>query len=86
MTLGMISWIREEDFQRVKAKGLSFVELDVNDRVKEFLDALEQTKEYSKKYDLPVAAIGRWGSARICLLYTSPSPRDRTRSRMPSSA
>lgn len=54
MTLGMISWIREEDFQRVKAKGLSFVELDVNDRVKEFLDALEQTKEYSKKYDLPV--------------------------------
>lgn len=36
MTLGMISWIREEDFQRVKAKGLSFVELDVNDRVKEF--------------------------------------------------
>ena len=26
------------------------------------------------------------GMARGCLLYTSPSPRDRTRSRMPSSA
>ena len=26
------------------------------------------------------------GDAEICLLYTSPSPRDRTRSRMPSSA
>ena len=26
------------------------------------------------------------GKATICLLYTSPSPRDRTRSRMPSSA
>ena len=26
------------------------------------------------------------GAARACLLYTSPSPRDRTRSRMPSSA
>ena len=26
------------------------------------------------------------GSNRLCLLYTSPSPRDRTRSRMPSSA
>ena len=26
------------------------------------------------------------GSPYICLLYTSPSPRDRTRSRMPSSA
>ena len=25
-------------------------------------------------------------AARDCLLYTSPSPRDRTRSRMPSSA
>ena len=30
----------------------------------------------------------RWGGSEeeICLLYTSPSPRDRTRSRMPSSA
>ena len=28
----------------------------------------------------------RQGSIRACLLYTSPSPRDRTRSRMPSSA
>ena len=26
------------------------------------------------------------GEGRFCLLYTSPSPRDRTRSRMPSSA
>ena len=26
------------------------------------------------------------GSDKPCLLYTSPSPRDRTRSRMPSSA
>ena len=30
--------------------------------------------------------IKRYASAMICLLYTSPSPRDRTRSRMPSSA
>ena len=28
----------------------------------------------------------RYGVIEICLLYTSPSPRDRTRSRMPSSA
>ena len=27
-----------------------------------------------------------YGSVYTCLLYTSPSPRDRTRSRMPSSA
>ena len=31
------------------------------------------------------AALGR-GRIMTCLLYTSPSPRDRTRSRMPSSA
>ena len=27
-----------------------------------------------------------WDQSMTCLLYTSPSPRDRTRSRMPSSA
>ena len=38
-------------------------------------------------------SVDRWGNRRkeethadTCLLYTSPSPRDRTRSRMPSSA
>ena len=30
--------------------------------------------------------ISREATTRGCLLYTSPSPRDRTRSRMPSSA
>ena len=30
--------------------------------------------------------VSRFGQAKGCLLYTSPSPRDRTRSRMPSSA
>ena len=30
--------------------------------------------------------IGESDWNRLCLLYTSPSPRDRTRSRMPSSA
>ena len=34
-----------------------------------------------------VALIGSNGAGKTtCLLYTSPSPRDRTRSRMPSSA
>ena len=30
--------------------------------------------------------MGNGTNAKSCLLYTSPSPRDRTRSRMPSSA
>ena len=29
---------------------------------------------------------GKYAAVTTCLLYTSPSPRDRTRSRMPSSA
>ena len=42
-----------------------------------------------------IAALGKYASRKkkfaneltsYCLLYTSPSPRDRTRSRMPSSA
>ena len=32
------------------------------------------------------AEVEQSGLSRTCLLYTSPSPRDRTRSRMPSSA
>ena len=44
---------------------------------------LNQTTKYyddwSENYD---ATLKLWN----CLLYTSPSPRDRTRSRMPSSA
>ena len=35
------------------------------------------------KHDLNSAGVAK---VEICLLYTSPSPRDRTRSRMPSSA
>ena len=48
-------------------------------------------------YDIPIskitkdfiAVIEEWKQLNMiiaCLLYTSPSPRDRTRSRMPSSA
>ena len=34
-----------------------------------------------------LSAWNYWGREHVaCLLYTSPSPRDRTRSRMPSSA
>ena len=39
--------------------------------------------------DIDLTAFGGKGTMALitlCLLYTSPSPRDRTRSRMPSSA
>ena len=44
-------------------------------------------KEASPAKDVsPVVATAKADAKKICLLYTSPSPRDRTRSRMPSSA
>ena len=36
--------------------------------------------------DVPVDVLTEANVLGVCLLYTSPSPRDRTRSRMPSSA
>ena len=48
------------------------------------------TTIFGKKLDLPFycspTALQRLFHYQGCLLYTSPSPRDRTRSRMPSSA
>jgi len=43
---------------------------------------------FEKIWDDHIVHMGEDGTALIyiCLLYTSPSPRDRTRSRMPSSA
>ena len=35
---------------------------------------------------LLISTVTFYAGVKICLLYTSPSPRDRTRSRMPSSA
>ena len=47
---------------------------DQVDLVREQIKGLPEVKYYDEQVDA------------ICLLYTSPSPRDRTRSRMPSSA
>ena len=41
---------------------------------------------YLKKNDVDVTGSDITYNSNTCLLYTSPSPRDRTRSRMPSSA
>ena len=50
-----------------------------NDRA----DALEKLKDMLQ---VKAAAAVDASKLDVCLLYTSPSPRDRTRSRMPSSA
>ena len=46
---------------------------------------LQKTVRKSKKYRAHDAE-NKFKVGDTCLLYTSPSPRDRTRSRMPSSA
>ena len=48
-------------------------------------------EKFNLKIEFIEYAIGgncydKFGTPLTCLLYTSPSPRDRTRSRMPSSA
>ena len=51
-----------------------------SDRLTVALDGHYQRLVYSFSLDFDVL------ECKVCLLYTSPSPRDRTRSRMPSSA
>ena len=46
----------------------------------------QKTKTESKGKEAEQQDAGTQPPAQPCLLYTSPSPRDRTRSRMPSSA
>ena len=66
-------YLKDEVFQQKVSHSKSITEINI------------------KEYDI-VFLSGGWGAAYDfaqsdnCLLYTSPSPRDRTRSRMPSSA
>ena len=52
------------------------------DRLKQILDTVWDEEELLAAVDEMAAIVQQ----HACLLYTSPSPRDRTRSRMPSSA
>ena len=59
-----------------------------------FKDELNEIRSWIQKIGEEYGAEEKWfrfeafgkGDARACLLYTSPSPRDATLSRMPSSA
>ena len=57
--------------------------------MKDIMGLMKQAKEMQAKMEAAqadVADLVAQGRSGGCLLYTSPSPRDRTRSRMPSSA
>ena len=53
---------------------------------KPYTEAEELANRSTVNLDFGGSEIENIEEAMICLLYTSPSPRDRTRSRMPSSA
>ena len=59
----------------------------VSDRVGCAEDVVDESCGRVFPFDAPLAMVGMARELLSdCLLYTSPSPRDRTRSRMPSSA
>ena len=64
-------------------KKLSLVE-NINDELVSLIENMHLTMEAAEGIGLASNQVGQ--DYRFCLLYTSPSPRDRTRSRMPSSA
>ena len=65
----------EDIFKFLSEKGLENVELFE-------VEAFDETKDLLEKYDLTAKS----SHIGFCLLYTSPSPRDKRQSRMPSSA
>ena len=74
----------------IKLKNIKNILFDCDGVLYQDLEAVfgqvsEKMTEYiSKKLNLDLKVAKEL--QRSCLLYTSPSPRDRTRSRMPSSA
>ena len=56
--------------------------------VNELIEKVKNLKadKYVLKAQIHAGGRGKAGGVKICLLYTSPSPRDRVLSRMPSSA
>ena len=80
--------------ERIKYPQLRVVDSDgkqlgVIDRIKALEIADQRGLDLvlvSEKANPPVCRIMDYGKYKFCLLYTSPSPRDRQKSRMPSSA
>ena len=73
--------ISEEEFNRFNPIGSEHDDIDVEvDGTKYVEHKIKSMKAHRSQFK------DDWWGFNICLLYTSPSPRDRTRSRMPSSA
>ena len=62
--------------------------MELSDSALPLVNSIEVTDDAAKAFDGAEAAflVGAKPRGKGCLLYTSPSPRDRQKSRMPSSA
>ena len=69
-----------------KAQGSDIPMLSLVDDVNPTLGAIMAVIIYMMIFNTAIGMFYALGKRLSCLLYTSPSPRDRTRSRMPSSA
>ena len=58
--------------------------IPIKNKKKSFEDTVQEMRDFSMKYIEKYAPSKQ--QLRTCLLYTSPSPRDLSTSRMPSSA
>ena len=70
---------KDDEFLSDMAQILMSIAAPSDEDAEELAEAYENMRDYFSKDAAP-------DLTRPCLLYTSPSPRDRTRSRMPSSA
>ena len=74
----ILSWIIDKITWIFSGIGVFILGLFINNRAKK--------KRVSQEIKNKSFGIQAGKNIRICLLYTSPSPRDRQKSRMPSSA
>ena len=81
---GGIAVVGDTTWAAIRGRQALEIEWDHGPNVNESSEALRA--QFVKLLDQPGKPVRNDGDAETCLLYTSPSPRDRTRSRMPSSA
>ena len=78
--------ITSNEVQVIDSNGENLGILNLNEAINKAKNENLDLIEIAPNAKPPVCKIMDMGKYKYCLLYTSPSPRDHTRSRMPSSA
>ena len=64
----------------------SVITCDLDGKIETFSEGAQQLFGYTEEEIIGKGRVSDFSAGQICLLYTSPSPRDLSTSRMPSSA